>query len=179
MKKMMVCAIAAICVLTGAATMTGCTSEVVMPEYAAQSSLPSDYSAKQAALDGCVVIEDFSVVSGAEVWTKFVRATKTKQAATVRVVKYYTADPSAYLIDVVFDGQTFNTRIPGMSERAFKFLNYYTDEDKSLNHKAEFEYYILVNDKTLSFERLIEGIPEDQMLPDQIEQCQVYTNALQ
>lgn len=91
-----------------------------------------NYSAKQAAKDGCVVLDENSVVSGEDIWYDFVNEAKEGNSASVRIYQTYSSPYSYYVKELSYNGEKY-------------LLQYYDrtgDTDKEFLFQGEYKYLV-------------------------------------
>ena len=160
-------------------TVTACTKT----DENALSSLPDDYSYDDAVADGLVVFENSSITSGDDVWETFLETVNNGEKTTVRLAYYFTLDdrseyaldyyeeikddfPILFVKDLTFDGSSYT--IEGYEDgelisKTYAYLVKYEGEPTS--ETAVFNsylYYVLVNDDTLTWEEIEQGLLSSQ-----------------
>jgi len=177
MKKKILCVLMVLCM---ACALPGCSRENNLPDYVDIAALPEDYSLEDAKNDGCVVFEDHLLTSGEEEWAEFLRVTKKKWPADIRIAKYYSNPPQLFLTDVSYDGKMFTPTQPGLEPRSYKYLIRYTDADENSSSftYSSYEYYVLMNEEGVSFSRVIDA-DSTGPLASQLDQFIVYTNLVE
>lgn len=158
--------------------------------------LPDDYSLEQAKADGYVVMEDNDVTSGQDVFAEFVSTTSKGEAASVRIVNYYTlGDPANYdeefyesikddypkmfVHDLVFDGLSYTIRWYEEGEeivKNYRYLMHYEGEiDSPYAIIKHYNYYVLIDDNTYTWDDIMFGMYSSQF-GDYIDHFQVYSD---
>lgn len=174
MKKITVFLVLIICVLTA------CENT---PEMLPYDQLPKDYTLEDAKEDGCVVYEDLDITSGQDFWDRFVKDTENGKNSTVRIAFYYTlGDPShyskeyyeeikddypvLYIMDLSYDGEKYTllrTEEGKDYTDEYRYLVKYAGEPNSRSAAfSEYTYYVLVNDDTLTWQDIENGMVSSQ-----------------
>ena len=95
--------------------------------------LRENYTAEQAAADGCVVLDGSSLVYGEKYWIDYENATKSGQLATVRIYQSYSdQDGSYYVKELAFDGEKYT----------LTFYDRTGDTGEEFLSRAEYKYLI-------------------------------------
>ena len=167
----------ALAALACALLLAGCGQKRAEP-LPSLEELPADYSLECAREDGCAVHEDGDIASGQEAWEDFLKAASSGEAASVRLVNYYTLDdpsrydpdyyesikddyPLLFVSDLSFDGKTYT--VSGLQDgerwtQTYSHLKRF--EDKAETHSAVYDSYIryvLVDDDTVTWGQLTHG----------------------
>lgn len=148
-----------------------------LPNYINFKDLPANYTLSDAKTDECVVFEDLSLTSGEAVWNKFLKMTQNGQGATIRFAEYYTEGEvsNLFLIDLSYDGSTYSVADKDEANKQYKYLNHYTDLARTNTDNLTFDYYILVNEKDVTFDELEKSLFSSNS-KDFIEQYRIYVN---
>ncbi len=185
----------ALAALACALLLAGCGQKRAEP-LPPLEELPADYSLERAREDGCVVHEDGDIASGQEAWENFLTAASSGEAASVRLVNYYTLDdpsrydpdyyesikddyPLLFVSDLSFDGKTYT--VSGLEDgerwtQTYSHLKRF--EDQAETHSAVYDSYIryvLVDDDTVTWRQLMHGALSSQF-GDYIPFHSVYTD---
>lgn len=159
--------------------------------------LSADEALAEAKISDTVVFEEYGVTSGKDVWESFCRKTAKGQKATVLCAHYYTLDgqniseelyeqekdeyPVLYFQLIEFDGQQYRIKTRDSKSAAietdetFKCLLHFTGKGPSTAIYENYEYYILADDETLTWEQIEKGLFSSQ-LDDYIRHHTVYSN---
>jgi hypothetical protein len=145
--------------------------------------LPKDYTLEDAKEDGCVVYEDLDITSGQAVWDKFIKDTENGKNSVVRIAFYYTlGDPShyskeyyeeikddypiLYIMDLRYDGESYallRTEEGKEYTDEYRYLVKYTGKPRSDSAAfSGYTYYVLVNDNTLTWKDIENGMVSSQ-----------------
>lgn len=151
------------------------TSCLVVPDYVPLSEIPDNYTFEDAKKDGCVAFEGTSLVSGGDVWNGFLYAIRDGKAETVRIAKYYPDDNSMYLSDLTYNGVSYMITTDEGSVSEYKYLNHYIEDVTTNSAYSAAEYYILTNDKYVTYKQLELSLVSSSSL-NWIEHHRVYTN---
>lgn len=122
------------------------------------NQLPEVYSAEQAMIDGCLVQEDGVVRYNQELFHTFAADSWNGEPGFIRIVNWHYGEDSHWnAIDLSFDGTVYT--ITGDSDSyTYRYLKHYTGEKawENADHDA-FEYYVLVNDDSVTWEDIASG----------------------
>ena len=170
--KKLIAALALFAMLTGCVTKAG-------PAYIPYNEIPPDYTLENAKDDGLVVFENGSVTSGQPVWDAFIENTERGVRCNVRLAMYYTlGDPSRYSLehyleiknnypvmyiqDLNYDGSVYTLySVEDGNEYLvrYQFLKRFVESSPPANAiYTQREMYILVNDDTVTWERIYHGM---------------------
>ncbi len=121
------CIMVAVCFLTDPAEKP---EDISWP---ALEEIREGYSTKQAATDGCVVIDGHTLLAGEKFWIDFVNETKEGNPAIVRVYQAYSDQSDNYWVkELSYDGEKY-------------LLRYYTetgDTNEEFLREEEYRYLI-------------------------------------
>jgi hypothetical protein len=120
--------------------------------------LPERYSAEQAMIDGCFVTEDGAARENKELFRDFAANTWNGISDVIRIVNWhYGEDSHCSVMDLGFDGSVY-TLTTRENIYTFRYLKRYTGEKawEDADHDA-FDYYVLVNDNSVTFEDIMSG----------------------
>jgi hypothetical protein len=151
-------------------------SDNLSPYYIDLIDMQKDYTLQKAKVDGCIVFENSSLTTGKEIWEAFLIKIDNKEEANALVVHYYSDEDELYLLDISFDGSDFYVfDAESSSKKQYKYLKHFVSDIVS-NPKIDFcEYYILVNDNTVTLRELELSIYSSQST-DYIDHYRVYTD---
>ena len=147
--------------------------------------MQADEALKAAKAGGAVVFDDLRCTAGQEIWDKFYADTRAGQAAQVVCAYYYTLDekgvseeyyeaeknnyPKLFFYLLEFDGKAYTIRTRDCTEKeatepkSFPYLVHYSGdapEGALFNH---YDYYVLVEDESISLEEIQRGYSSSQM----------------
>ena len=149
--------------------------------YTPLNNITESYSLEDAINDGCVVFDNSQNISGQSVWDDFVKNTELGKSDFVRLVLYLAVhedlewlnpdyyeqvkddDPTLYIMDLEFDGEEYhlslieNQKPYSFTYKYMKKLTY-SASDPDLSYPKKQTYYLLVNDDTVTWEKLNEGM---------------------
>ena len=120
--------------------------------------LPDLYSAEQAMIDGCFVQQDGVARDNKELFQDFAACTWNGMPGVIRIVNWHYGEDSHWsAMDLNFDGTTY-TLTSLENSYTFKYLKRYTGVKawENADHDA-FEYYVLVNDDSVTWEDIHSG----------------------
>lgn len=128
----LIAAAVVICIAAGAYFLTDSVDNTETPSQPALADIRENYSAQQAAKDGCVVLDENTVVSGEDIWYNFVNEAKEGRSASVRIYQSY-SDPYGYYVkELSYDGEKY-------------FLQFYDrtgDTDEEFLFQSEYKYLV-------------------------------------
>ena len=122
------------------------------------NELPEVYSGEQAMIDGCFVLTDGVARVNKELFQYFAEKTWNGMPDVIRTVNWHYGEDSSWsAYDLSFDGDVY-TLTTLENSYTFKYLKHYTGEKawEGAEHDA-FDYYVLVNDDTVTFEDIMTG----------------------
>ena len=126
------------------------------------NQLPEKYSAEQAMIDGCFVTEDGFARENKELFQDFAVCSLNGMPGVIRIVNWHYGEDSQWnAIDLSYDGNVYTISTMSDSQTTrylFRYLKHYTGEKawEGAEHDA-FDYYVLVNDDTVTFEDIMTG----------------------
>ncbi len=159
------------------------------PSIISEKRFPVSMSAEEmlakAKEEDFVVVEEFTVTNGEEKWQKFFETTQKGTPVVIYLAHYYTLDkesvseeyyeeikdeyPIIILFSLYFDGKQYTvTERSGNKEepermRTYPYLVKYTGEPSSTSALFDrYEYYVLVHDKNVTWEKLEWGMFSSQ-----------------
>ena len=140
----------------------------------------ADEGLELAKKGGAVVFEDGCITSGQDVWDAFYADAQDKKPAKVLCADYYTLDqqnmspklyeeekdqyPQFYFMLLEFDGNEYTLTTRKSTDKdpetkdTFKYLMHYTGTRPA----AKFEYYVLVDDPTVTWDDIEYGMFSSQ-----------------
>lgn len=129
--------------------------------------LPEKYSAEQAMLDGCFVQSDGVARDNKELFHQFATVTAGGVPSSIRIVNwYYGDDPHYTALDLNFDGSAYTISWLEDGQRIskqFLYLKHFAGEKERENMAYDaYEHYVLVNDNTVTWQRIWEGLISSQ-----------------
>lgn len=145
----------------------------------------------QKAIDmGCILMKNGDVSSGQEMWQDFLNAVEKGEEVSVKIAYYYTLDsincskelyevyredyPELYIDTLSYDGQGFTLTTVSGSVR-YKYLRCYTGDGPSGAAYGSYTRYVLTDDDTATWEKLIKSGVSSQ-LGAWIKHASVYTD---
>lgn len=122
--------------------------------------LPADYSADQAAADGCLVSRDGTATDNKDRFLAFAEKTGRGAPDTIRVMNW--TDQTAAIYDLTFDGTQYTVswlEDGQRQEKTYRYLRHFTG-DKEWENMAYngYEHYVLVNDEAVTWEQIFNGL---------------------
>lgn len=122
------------------------------------NELPEVYSGEQAMIDGCFVTADGVARENKELFQEFVVSSWNGMPGVIRTVNWHYGEDSHWSVyDLSFDGNMYTlTTLENIY--TFRYLKQFTGEKawEGADHDA-FDYYVLVNDNTVTFEDIMTG----------------------
>ena len=131
-----------------------------------------------------VVLEDLTCTSGKEVWDAFYKSASSGKPASVLCAFYYTLDkegvseelyeqekdlyPQLFFMLVEFDGKEYSVKVRQSSEEkpekeeTYQYLKHYTGDAPSTATYSTYEYFVLVDDDSLTWEDIEMGLFSSQ-----------------
>jgi len=127
-------------------------------QYTGFQTLPSIYTVEEATKDGYLVSKDLKIIANEELWTNFVKTSSRGKNTSIRLVKFFTTESSQhpFYTDVFYeDGfyYSFDFSAPTQEKEPYKFL--LNLEGKIGNPQVDSGFFVLTNDKTLTFEQIL------------------------
>ena len=162
--------------------LTSCSKnnniQEVLPNFTDIDDLQTSYTLEDAKLDGCVVFEDLALISGESNWNEFLDLSQSDKEATIRIVSSYSDDSAFYISDLSFDGSYYYVSKKDVETKQYKYLNHYSIKlDNNASYKI-CDYYILVNEKDVSFDSLEKSMASSNS-DDYIDQYRIFINLIQ
>ena len=120
--------------------------------------LPELYSGEQAMIDGCFVTEDGAARENKELFQDFAVCSWNGMPGVIRTVNWHYGEDSRWsAYDLSFDGDVY-TLTTLENRYTFRYLKQFTGEKawEGADHDA-FDYYVLVNDDSVTFEDIMTG----------------------
>ena len=134
--------------------------------------LPENYSAEQAAIDGCLVCPDGIARDNIELFREFADACNRAEAGFFRVMYYYYGDDPHYLAyDIHYDGNkyTVNGMTSGdgrISVFECPYLKHFTGTKEREEYPYDaYEYYCFVGDPDITWQEIFDGQYEGKFMP--------------
>lgn len=167
----------------------------IKEENVSVEPMTADEWLKEAKENGYVCFEDGDITSGQEIWDEFIEKADRKEAATVKLAYYYTLDdqnidpeyyesikdeyPVIFIKELTYDGASFTIIWDEDGKEYVENYKYMIrDEDIPESDSALFEKcirYILVNDNTLTWEDIWQGLISSQ-IDANVEHMEVYSD---
>ncbi|MBQ6551107.1 MAG: hypothetical protein IJL78_06850 [Lachnospiraceae bacterium] len=166
-----------------------------MPPVWYDQVLSADDALALARHKNAPVFEKMQCTSGSETWDAFYEKVQEGQSAWVVLAKYYTldkehTDPELYEEEkdkypmlvfywVWYDGEDFtvatrlSTEEEDDSQERYKYLMHYTGKLPATAVYSDYDYYVLVDDDTVTWEDIEHGIFSSQY-GDFIPHCALY-----
>lgn len=122
------------------------------------NELPELYSGEQAMIDGCFVTTDGVARENKELFQDFAVCSWNGMPGVIRTVNWHYGEDSCWsAYDLSFDGNVY-TLTTLENTYTFRYLKQFTGEKawEGADHDA-FDYYVLVNDDTVTFEDIMTG----------------------
>lgn len=158
--------------------------------------------ALDASKDGSVVVfEDMKCTSGKELWDAFYQTVSQGKSASVLCAHYYTLDedrvsqelyeaekdlyPMLFFYLLEYDGDLFTVTVRQSTENeiehkdSFPYLMHYTGEAPAQASFSSYDYYVLVNDQTLTWNDIVVGLISSQLNTDaDLGHCRIYQDTV-
>lgn len=149
-----------------------------LPDFMDMDDLPTSYTLEDAKLDGCVVFEDLTLISGEANWNEFLDLSQSGKEAMIRIVSYYSEEEVIYISDLSFDGSFYCVSEKDVEAKQYKFLNHYAIQVDNNSGYKTLDYYILVDEQDVSFDSLEKSIASSKS-DDYIDQYRIFINQIQ
>lgn len=150
---------------------------------------------QKAKEEGFVVVENFEITNGEDVWQEFFATTNAGTPATISVAHYYTINketmseelyekekdeyPKIFFLSLSYNGKQYTiTDRPGYEEepemvRTYPYLVKFEGKPSSVTAIFDrYEYYVLVHDKDVTWQQIEWGGFSSQM-GDAVDHCRV------
>ncbi len=136
------------------------------PVRAFENDKPASEIYEEAKKGGFVVFRDDFVVAGEELWNDFYSKAMNGDKASVHIVYYYPSRSATFITTIVYRSGIFEqkseSRVGGYSNflySNYKYIIKYEGEpiDKDSAIHGHEEVYILVNDDTLTYQKIKES----------------------
>ena len=125
--------------------------------------LPERYSSEQAMIDGCFVSEDGIARYNQEHFRNFANDARYGIPGSIRLYNCHYGDGFQWSVsDLEYDREVYRLNCKnsegGISTYTFRYLKHFTGKKawEGAEHDA-YEYYILVNDDSITFEDIMSG----------------------
>ena len=127
--------------------------------------LPENYSAEQAAIDGCLVCTEGNPRDNIEAFREFAEACMSGQPGQFRIVTYYYGEDPYYIADdIIFDGKNYtvkyiesNVGIVNTSPN-YPYLKHFTgDKEEERFPYDAYDHYVLVKDSDITWQEIFDG----------------------
>ena len=131
------------------------TSEADSKIYAGFLNVPEEYTAKEAASDGCVVYKNVTLRNGKDKWEAFVAAIAEGKKSNVRIYQMFGISGEYYLKDLYYTGNDYHYIIslnPKKYDYTYKYMLDLMGTEA--NSVAKIHYVVLTDDKKLTFEEV-------------------------
>ncbi|MBR4941347.1 MAG: M56 family metallopeptidase [Clostridia bacterium] len=159
-----VCGAVAVCGVLAVCFLTNPREEPQKPEKDLLEIMNGEYSAEDAAEDGCVVLNDTQLVAGEEILMAYVNDAENGEISSVRIFQSYSGDEEFYFVtDLSFDGDKFVVEYYDKYEEDDE-LSYYSEEYDFLKRCPGYvsdkpmDYYILSTDPDVTVSSYLDGM---------------------
>ena len=127
--------------------------------------LPENYSAEQAAIDGCLVCPDGNPRDNIEAFLEFAEACMEGQPGQFRIVHwYYGEDPHYIAEDIIFDGNNYTVKYIEsnigivVTSPEYPYLKHFTGEKEEERFPYDaYDHYVLVKDNDITWQEIFDG----------------------
>ena len=127
--------------------------------------LPENYSAEQAAIDGCLVCPEGNPRDNIETFQEFAEACMEGQPGWFRIVHwYYGEDPYYIAEDITFDGNNYTVKYVEsnvgivVTSPEYPYLKHFTgDKEEERFPYDAYEHYVLVKDNEITWQEIFDG----------------------
>lgn len=142
--------------------------ESIRTEPLSLEELPEKYASEEAMLDGCFVQRDGIAVDNKEIFQEFASRAQYGEAGFIRIVDwYYDETPACFVHDLTFDGTQYTLawlENGKRMEKQYRYLKHFSGRSEVENSTYDaYEYYVLVNDDTITWEQIWNGLISSQL----------------
>ena len=159
--------------------------------------MSADEALEAAKRESVVVFEDSKCIAGDKIWDEFYKTAIRGEAASVLCASYHTLDrknvseelyqaekdkyPMLFFEKLEYDGNTFKITVRLSTEEeldyeeSFKYLMHYTGDAPAMADFSAYDYYVLVDDPTATWEEIMAGMVSSQM-GTRVKHYAVYMN---
>ena len=113
------------------------------------NELPENYSAEEAAIDGCLVTNDGIARDNKELFHRFAQDSWTGTPCFIRIVDWHYGDNPYYIAyDLKYDGSMYTLswyEDGQLHSREFPYIRYFFGEDEDMSY----EHYVLIHDEMI------------------------------
>ena len=113
------------------------------------NELPENYSAEEAAIDGCLVTKDGIARDNKELFHRFAQDSWTGTPCFIRIVDWHYGDNPYYIAyDLKYDGSMYTLswyEDGQLHSREFPYIRYFFGEDEDMSY----EHYVLIHDEMI------------------------------
>lgn len=158
----------AVCIVVGVCFLTDPAETISWPTL---EETRENYSAEQAAADGCVVLDGHTLLAGEKSWIDFVNETESGNPAIVRIYQAYSDQGDMYFVkELRYDGEKYllqfydrtgDTNEEFLSKKEYKYL---VRSPYSWNDWVT-DNYLLANSKEVSAELYYSSIVSPTVRP--------------
>lgn len=147
-----------------------------LPSYLDLEQLHDGYGVENAVDDRCVVFEDSKLISGEEIWKRFLSNVKEKKSCFIRIAMNYNKDNTLCLVDLSYEDLSFNIKTNDGLSKQYKYLNHYELETKNNDSDhSQIDCYILMNQENITYEEFERSLASS-IYSDAIDHYIVYYN---
>lgn len=161
----------AACVLVAIGALTVPKPTASQEDWRPLEELQEGYSPREAAADGCVVLDGTALAAGEAPWCDFIAASRAGRSGAVRIYQTYSGQDARYFLkELRYDGKVYTLTFydsydggePFLSRREYRYLIHspYTPGQNCL------DTYLLTDDPEASTERYY-SVLLSSALPDQ------------
>ena len=130
-------------------------SEDDLPDYLSFDQLEDGYGVENAVEDDCVVFVDSRLISGEDVWKRFLAKAEKKQSCCVRIADFFDADSHFSLCDLSYEDSSFRVNTSTGVSREYNYLNHYEiDIKENDSEDSVMDLYILVDKEDATFDEI-------------------------
>lgn len=160
-------------------TCAACNTENVQNMSLFHSVCNADEALKASKSGTVVVFEGMKCTAGNEFWEEFYQTASQGKPASVLCAHYYVLDkehvseelyeaekdlyPQLFFYLLEYDGDTFTVTTRQSTEKetgdkeSFKYLMHYTGDAPAQASFSSYEYYVLVDDRTVTWDEIMAG----------------------
>lgn len=159
----------------------------------------ADEALKESKKSSVVVMEGMKCTYGERIWNKFYQTVSKGTPASVLCAQYFELNkdgiseelyeaekdlyPMLFFYNLEYDGDVFTVTIRQSTEKepeteeSFKYLMHYTGDAAKYASFSSYDYYVLVDDQTATWEKIEAGMLSSQADAG-VRHCAVYQNIL-
>lgn len=165
-------------------TCVSCKTENAQDMSLFDTICTADEALEASKKGSVVVIEGMKCTAGDEIWDKFYQTVSHGKSASVLCAHYYVLDkervseelyeaekdmyPMLFFDKLEYDGDVFTVTTRKCTEKkidheeSFKYLMHYTGDAPAQANFSSYDYYVLVDDQTVTWDEIMAGVLSSQ-----------------